>query len=259
MLNYNFIDKKAAKEQIDKITIAREYYQFLFLQKLYLQKESDKIYFKGGTAIRFLLQSFRFSEDLDFTSILPKHQAEKLLHSVFDFFIKNSNDQIVVKKEQVFKKIEDISLKYRLLFSFQNSNQKTSIRIDLSLREKPRFTQQTVLVPFDYPISPYPLVIHLSPEELLAEKIRALFVRQSPRDIFDIWFLLTKNITVDEKIIIEKFKYYPNLKFSKAKLFEIIENYDEKELKKDLNQFLPQNYREFYKQLKKQTLKLFDF
>lgn len=52
--------------------------------------------------------------------------------------------------------------------------------------------EQTILVPFDYPISPYPLVVHLSKEELLAEKIRALFVRGKPRDLFDLWFLLTK-------------------------------------------------------------------
>lgn len=77
MLNYNFIHKKSVRERIDRITIEREYYQLLFLQRLYLEKGSENIYFKGGTTIRFLLHSFRFSEDLDFTATLPKSSLKK--------------------------------------------------------------------------------------------------------------------------------------------------------------------------------------
>lgn len=199
MLNYDFIAKKAIEEKIDKITIEREYYQLLFLQRLYLEKGSENFYFKGGTAIRFLLQSFRFSEDLDFTATLSKNSIKKILNNVFSFFISNSTSSIEVKEEKVWEKISNISLKYRFLFLPENSKQKVSIRVDVSLREKPMIKEQTVLVPFDYPISPYPLVVHFSKEELMAEKIRALFVRGKPRDLFDLWFLLSKKTPIDEK------------------------------------------------------------
>lgn len=56
-------------------------------------------------------------------------------------------------------------------------------------------------------------------------------------------------------MIQKKFVLYKDLKFSIEKLRKIVQNYNEKELKKDLNQFLPENYRDFYKSLKKEILK----
>ena len=85
MLNYNFIIEKSQKERIDRVTVEREYWQLLFLQKLYQLKGSQNIYFKGGTAIRFFYQSFRFSEDLDFTSTISKKETENILFEVFNF------------------------------------------------------------------------------------------------------------------------------------------------------------------------------
>ena len=49
--------------------VVREYFQQLFLSRLYEEKGSDKLLFKGGTALRIIWQSPRFSEDLDFTGI----------------------------------------------------------------------------------------------------------------------------------------------------------------------------------------------
>lgn len=254
MLNYEFILKKSAESHIDRITIEREYWQLLFLQQFYLLKKSNNIFFKGGTAIRFLFNSFRFSEDLDFLSNTPKKQTEELLFEVFNFFKKNSNSQLEFKKEKIIEKFEQNSLKYRFLFLPYNSNQKVSIRIDVTFREKPIKKEKSVLIPFDYPISPYPLILHLNSEEILAEKIRALFVREKPRDLFDLWFLLSKNISINENMVKKKFELYKNLKFSRESLKTKINLYNEKDLKIDLNQFLPTNYRQFYRDLKKKTL-----
>ncbi|PIP64733.1 hypothetical protein COW96_00890 [Candidatus Roizmanbacteria bacterium CG22_combo_CG10-13_8_21_14_all_33_16] len=256
MLNYSFILEKSQKERIDRVTVEREYWQLLFLQKLYQLSGSQKVYFKGGTAIRFLYQSFRFSEDLDFTSILSWKDTEKLLLEVFDFFKNKTNIELEYVKNPVPERFELDSLKYRLFFFPYQSKHKTSIRIDISLREKPQTKGVSVLIPFDYPIAPYPLVVHLSAKELLSEKIRALFKRNKPRDLFDLWFMLTKKTTIDDEMITLKFKYYPELIYNRSKLIEIVKNYNEKELKNDLNQFLPEQYRNFYKQLKKETLKM---
>jgi len=258
MLNYDFVFKKSKEAKIDRITIEREYWQLLFLSRLYNEKGSEKLFFKGGTAIRFLLGSFRFSEDLDFTSILPRKKTEELLIKTFSFYQKNTSFPLEFKKERVFKKLEEESLKYRFLFLPKNSSQKVSIRIDVSLREKPQTKEESILIPFDYPISPYPLVVHLKKEEILAEKIRALFVREKPRDLFDLWFLLTKKVSPDSDLIKKKFKIYTGLKYSFSGLKKKIEGYTEGELKRDLNQFLPENYRNFYLKLKKETLRLLE-
>src|SRR3989338_2183614 len=55
---------------IDEFSIMREYIQIIFLTELFAQKSSDRIFFKGGTALRLLYNSLRFSEDLDFTSLI---------------------------------------------------------------------------------------------------------------------------------------------------------------------------------------------
>lgn len=255
MLNYNFIIEKSQKERIDRITVEREYWQLLFLQKLYQLKGSQNIYFKGGTAIRFFYQSFRFSEDLDFTSIVSKKETEKILFNVFDFLKTDIKSNLEVVKDPIPKRFELDSIKFRLLFLPYKSKHRTSIRIDVSFREKPQTKEVDVLIPFDYPITPYPLGVHFSAKELLAEKIRALFKRGKPRDLFDLWFLLTKKIPIDKNLIELKFKYYPGLIFSMDELVKRVSEYDENELKNDLNQFLPEQYRNFYRQLKSETLK----
>lgn len=254
MLNYNFIIEKSQKERIDRVTVEREYIQLIFLQKLYQLKGSQDIYFKGGTAIRFFYQSFRFSEDLDFTSTTSRKETENILYEVFDFLKVDIKSDLEVVKESIPKRFELDSAKFRLLFFPYKSKHKTSIRIDVSFREKPQTKEVGVLIPFDYPITPYPLGVHLSAKELLAEKIRALFKRGKPRDLFDLWFLLTKKIPIDEGLVKYKFKYYPGLIFSMDKLKKLVSEYNESELKNDLNQFLPEQYRDFYKQLKVETL-----
>ena len=47
--------------------IVREYFQHLFLSQLYRMEKSDNLLFKGGTALRIIYGSPRFSEDLDFS------------------------------------------------------------------------------------------------------------------------------------------------------------------------------------------------
>ena len=67
MLEENRIDELAVKYQTTKINIYREYIQHVFLSLLYQQKESREILFKGGTALKLVYQSPRYSEDLDFS------------------------------------------------------------------------------------------------------------------------------------------------------------------------------------------------
>ncbi len=58
----------AIKYQSTELNIRREYLQHLFLSYFYQQPATDTVYFKGGTALRIIYQSPRFSEDLDFST-----------------------------------------------------------------------------------------------------------------------------------------------------------------------------------------------
>lgn len=77
MISRDQINELSKRWAIDEYTVIKEYLQVVFLSILYSSNESQKIYFKGGTAIRLLLKSGRFSEDLDLPpNLLPKNWTE---------------------------------------------------------------------------------------------------------------------------------------------------------------------------------------
>jgi len=253
MINTGFINKKASVSQIDRYTIIREYLQLLFLRCFYEEKINNlKIFFKGGTAIRFLFDSFRFSEDLDFTCVGSMKKIRNCLQDILPKLEKESGFAILLKDEKFFK---EVGVGYRLVFQPNELiRQPLGIRLDFSFREKPLEPEVSALSVADYPISPFPLVTHLSKKEILAEKIRAILTREAPRDLFDLWFLSKQKTDLDWRLVEKKMEYYPKVKFDRKILLKKIEAIKIEELKKDLNQFLPENYRQYYPKILKETL-----
>jgi predicted nucleotidyltransferase component of viral defense system len=155
-----------------------------------------------------------------------------------------------VRLNKVVKKTN--SLTARINYYVKEINYPITIKLEFSLREKP-LTKKVTVLETEYPVIPYPLVVHLSWEEILAEKIRAILTRAKGRDLFDLWFLLSKNIKIDEKMVDAKMKFY-NKKFDYNELKKKIESFDEKEIFLDLNKFLPVTHRKIVKDLKSLTL-----
>mgnify|MGYP000120726997 CR=1 FL=1 len=166
---------------IDQFTILKEYIQIIFLANLYSLEKGEDIYFKGGTALKLMFNSFRFSEDLDFTSLLN----EKGLMALLKKTIKRANLEIPGLKINSFE-TKEISLTARLNYSESSFKFPLTVHLEFSLRERPKTKEVSPLATL-YPISPYPMVVHLSLSEILAEKVRALMIRGKGRDIFDIW------------------------------------------------------------------------
>ena len=52
------------------------------------------------------------------------------------------------------------------------------------------------------------VVTVLSPEHLLAEKVRALLVRAKLRDLYDVWLMVEQGAVVDADLIRQKLKLY---------------------------------------------------
>ena len=69
MISRQFITTLATRLQTTEENIAREYCQHLFLSFFYKRRGSEKLLFKGGTALRIIFNSPRFSEDLDFSAL----------------------------------------------------------------------------------------------------------------------------------------------------------------------------------------------
>lgn len=256
MISADFVDRKASSSQIDKYSIIREYFQLLFLRYFYEIEDAKGIqaYFKGGTALRFLFGSFRFSEDLDFNCGGTADGLKSALQTLLPKLELESGCEILVKDEKVFEKR---CVGYRLVFqSNLLLKQPLGVRLDFSFREAPLEPKVSAVAPLDYPISPFPLVKHLSVEEILAEKIRAILTRNQPRDLFDLWFLLKRETEMRWDFVVKKMKYYPDVPFDQQILIEKIEGFKPEELKKDLNKFLPRNYREYYPKFISEVLEL---
>ncbi len=247
MIEENTLKSLAKKFHIDTITILREYIQLVFLKNLYSLKQSEKILFKEGTLIHLLLGSPRFSEDLDFTAILEKEKLQKVVNKAAYL----SLEEIPNLK---IRKIKNTETSYEAKIIYKdNLKYPVAVKLDFSLREKPLTKVPTILETV-FPISYYPVIMHLGNEEILAEKIRAILVRGKGRDLFDIYFLLSKGVKLNKKFIEEKLKFY-NLSYSFDELIKAVENFSDKSLKTDLGKFLPPEQRKIIPYLKNETIK----
>lgn len=94
MLDKIFLQKLAVKIQTSYGNVGREYIQHLFLRSFYTKSGSQNFLFKGGTSLRFVFGSPRFSQDLDFTGVKNGKNYEKVLEeTLYDL----SNEGIKVE------------------------------------------------------------------------------------------------------------------------------------------------------------------
>src|SRR3989344_5991516 len=66
MISIETLEKLGRQYQMGVFpNIVREYFQHVFLSELYKLPDAERLPFKGGTALRIIYGSPRFSEDLD--------------------------------------------------------------------------------------------------------------------------------------------------------------------------------------------------
>ena len=247
MISKTQIQEFSKRLAIDEFTIIREYMQVVFLSIFYSTSESQKVYFKGGTAIRLLLKSGRFSEDLDFTSELTAKELDPLVNET----VKKMS---AIIPDMKLKRTEENKFAYTGILSYQSEGmrQPLNIHLDFSLREKPETSKETVLES-DFPVVPLPVVRHMDWQEILAEKIRAFLYRLKGRDVYDLWFMLQKGVELDWAMINRKTAFY-DMKTSLQDLMDRIGHFEDKQLKNDIAKFLPARDRNFVEHLKALTM-----
>lgn len=247
MISRDQINEFSKRLAIDEYTIIREYIQVVFLGVLYAIPDSSKIYFKGGTAIRLLLKSGRFSEDLDFTSELPAKKLDEIVNET----VKKMS---LVIPDMTLKRTEENKYAYTGILSYKTEamKQPLNIHLDFSLREKPETSAETVLET-DFPVAPQPVVRHMAWQEILAEKIRAFLYRLKGRDVYDLWFMLQKGVELDWEMINRKTSMY-KIKTSLQDLMNRIGEFEDKKLKNDIAKFLPAHDRNLVDHLKEVTM-----
>src|SRR5581483_5919903 len=184
MISNDALRQLAHRYQTTELNVRREYIQHLFLSYFYQQPQTDKIYFKGGTALRVLYDSPRFSEDLDFSSSLTSlHPIEQAVLETF----------AEIERENISPELHESKRTsgYLAILTFQMQGAAISLQLDVSLREG-RKKGEPVTVASSY--IPAFTVIALTREQLVEEKINALLTRQKARDFYDLYFILRANL-----------------------------------------------------------------
>lgn len=190
MISSEIINTLSHKHQTTELNIRREYVQHLFLSYFYQQRQTELVYFKGGTALRIIHNSPRFSEDLDFSSSFTKiAQIEDLILATLKEIEREG-----IKAE--IRESKETSGGYLSIIMFQLREEKIVIRIEISFRQgKNRGEIKTVTGNF---VPPY-IITSLMQEQLIAEKMQALFSRKKPRDFYDLYFILRANLMPPEE------------------------------------------------------------
>ena len=90
------------------------------------------------------------------------------------------------------------------------------IGLDISMRENPILQPEKHTIYSDYKDVPDFDVFAMKLEEILLEKIAAVYNRKKARDVYDVWFLLkNKNVQIDIKLLQKKLKKN-KIKFDKS-------------------------------------------
>lgn len=217
MLSEEQIRLLSAKNQATESNTLREYVQNIFLSNLYKKKGSERLLFKGGTALRIAYGSPRYSEDLDYTSAGAEYSETKnLIEKAFNDvetegltlqreYSKTSGGLLVVAKATIY-------------------SLPTRIEINVSSRQK-NAAESFQLI--SNPYMPAYTVVLLAEEQLVAEKIQALLSRQKSRDYYDLYFILRSGLTKKPAIQLKK------------ELLKAAERIDNTRIVNELKTFLP--------------------
>jgi predicted nucleotidyltransferase component of viral defense system len=186
MITAEAIRTLAAKFQTTELNVRREYCQHLFLSHFYQQPFTDQIYFKGGTALRVIYTSPRFSEDLDFSSSLTDIHA--LEDAVLDALAGIARENVDVD----ISESKTTSGGYLAIITFHGGETPpVAVQLEISLREG-RKRGEAVTIISDF--IPAYTILSLAKDQLLDEKINALLSRKKARDFYDLYFLLRANL-----------------------------------------------------------------
>jgi len=213
----------ARRAKVPESTVERDYAQNWLL--FGLSKTSLKMALKGGTGIKkVFIGDYRFSDDLDFT-LLEEYDRKTILEELLrGVMIARRESGIGFEENIVFKETlngYEATVYFRII---RTSGSPLKIKIDLTKIENElillTLEKRRIIHPYSDECNAEVLVYSL--EEIFVEKVRSLFQRTRPRDLYDVWCL---------KEIIE-WKKIPEIIFEKSKVKSVQLEFEEFERRK---------------------------
>jgi len=236
MLSLESLKEFTKKFQTVEKNVVREYIQHLFLSSLYKLPKAGKLLFKGGTALRFIYGSPRFSEDLDFT-------GENIYHyQIIDELLISALSEIGKQGIKVdFKEAKPTTGGYLGIIRYELYDFKEDMKFEISLRRSKKLTKEIITIINDY--TPAYTIVSLPAVEVVKEKMSALLSRKKPRDYYDLYFFLR----------------HPQLHklVEKAQLKEVLKNLEKERInfKQEFSILLPVSHQMILKDFKSNLIK----
>jgi len=244
--------KELVKKEVNKYTqplfkklALTEFLQHLILQSLYRQNAFKYLTFTGGTALRLLYKTGRFSEDMDFSQTVGKDIKLKTLMSKVqnDLSLIGINFEPYTKDEKVVFKSDFRFLKILQEFNLSPlKDQKLTIKFEVDKNPPKDGNKEVLLVtsPISYSVSVFDL------PSLFATKLHAIFYRNytKGRDYYDLAWYLGKQIKPNFKLLNNAIKQTEgsiekvNESNFKEKLISHLETVDFKKVKADVERLI---------------------
>jgi predicted nucleotidyltransferase component of viral defense system len=199
------ISKLAHRLGLGDKTIEKDYVLTWVLLAITASPLNDLLAFKGGTAIKKIyVPDYRFSEDLDFTLLLQNRTNDELLtalEEVFPWLAREANITLATRKvEEHVSGNPTIYLNY--IGPLQADINSRFLKVDISRDENLVFPIERHPVRSSYSDCQdhQSMLAVYSLEEILAEKLRSLLTRTEPRDLYDIYYILTNQMVDVEQM-----------------------------------------------------------
>ncbi|MBI4714584.1 MAG: nucleotidyl transferase AbiEii/AbiGii toxin family protein [Nitrospirae bacterium] len=200
---------QAGKLKIDLIQVVREYWETLILKGLFESPEGKFLIFKGGTALRLVYGSPRFSEDLDFSLTEDKLKAkfrgltQNIISPYPELTITDLEEKYYAYLGEIKVMQDYLPSSFRVKIEISKRVEKKGYKTDLSIIASPVSTVQC-------------LGRVATLEQLYEDKLACLKDRAKSKDIFDIWYLCQKlkkayppeTISISQKDLVRDLRKY---------------------------------------------------
>ena len=203
MISLSELKTKSEESRVDISVLERDYVISWVLKGIYDNPVlKDGLVFKGGTALRkTYFPNYRFSEDLDFTTIRPlselsgakiKENLETICGNVYQ---ESGIELKIVDFKQTRDELNEEAFLGKIQFVGPRGHRTGSlprIKLDITFYEEVILPSNKLSLIHLYSDAAdcQATVCVYRLEEIVAEKLRAILQRQRSRDIYDLWNLL---------------------------------------------------------------------
>jgi len=199
MISIETLEKLGRQYQMGVFpNIVREYFQHVFLGELYKLPDAQKLLFKGGTALRIIYGSPRFSEDLDFSLFgAAQNEIKSFVEKLFIYVLAEIERTGI--KVELGEKIDRTSGGYFGVATFRMFEYPpVSVEINVSARNGRTVDGEVDSIANNF--VPTYTIVHLPQTEIVEEKIfDALIKRKRPRDFYDLYIIMRKGMLSPEQ------------------------------------------------------------